>query len=50
MVIPHTAGMTAEALVAHRDYMTMLIKEEGVVVLKIVVVYASPARAGTGLY
>ena len=50
MIIPHTAGVTAEALVAHRDYMTMLIKEEGVVVLKIIAVYASPGRAGPDLY
>ena len=41
VIIPHTAGVTAEALVAHREYMTLLIKEEGVVVLKIIVVHAS---------
>ena len=50
VIIPHTAGVTAEALVAHRDYTTMLIKEEGVVVLKIIAVYASPGRAGPDLY
>ena len=50
VIIPRTAGVTAEALVALRDYMTMLIKDKGVVVLKIIAVSASPGRAGTGLY
>ena len=50
VIIPRTAGVTAEALVAHRDYMSMLIKEEGVVILKIIAVYASPGRAGPDLY